>query len=165
MKLLLVQPKNDRSYWGGVSRSGKAGFVRLNLPTIAALTPGDWEVEVLDARVRDIDYGARVDLVGVTGLTSEIPSAYAIADGFRKAGTKVVMGGVHVSALPEEALGHADSVVIGEAELVWGRLLDDFKRGELRSRYKAGNLCDMGEMAIPRRGLLDRGMFGSGFNT
>ncbi len=165
MKLLLVQPKNDRSYWGGVSRSGKAGFVRLNLPTIAALTPGDWEVEVLDARVRDIDYGAKADLVGVTGLTSEIPSAYAIADGFRKAGTKVVMGGVHVSALPEEALGHADSVVIGEAELVWGRLLDDFKRGELRSRYKAGNLCDMGEMAIPRRGLLDRGMFGSGFNT
>lgn len=165
MKLLLIQPKNDRSYWGGVSKSGKAGFVRLNLPTIAALTPVDWDVEVLDARVKAIDYGAKVDLVGITGLTSEIPSAYAIADGFRKAGTKVVMGGVHVSALPEEALLHADSVVIGEAELVWQRLLEDFSKGELRQRYRAERLCDMGDMAIPRRGLLDRKMFGSGFNT
>lgn len=165
MKLLLVQPKNDRSYWGGVSKSGKAGFVRLNLPTIAALTPEDWEVEILDARVKAVDFGARADIVGITGLTSEIPSAYAIADGFRKAGTRVVMGGVHVSALPEEALTHADSVVIGEAELVWGRLLEDAGRGELRKRYRAERLCGMAHMAIPRRGLLDRNMFGSGFNT
>lgn len=165
MKLLLIQPKNDRSYWGGVSKSGKAGFVRLNLPTIAALTPEDWEVEILDARVKAVDFGARADIVGITGLTSEIPSAYAIADGFRKAGTRVVMGGVHVSALPEEALTHADSVVIGEAELVWGRLLEDVRRGELRKRYRAERLCNMAHMAIPKRGLLDRNMFGSGFNT
>lgn len=165
MKLLLIQPKNDRSYWGGVSKSGKAGFVRLNLPTIAALSPEDWEVEILDARVRDVDFGARADIVGITGLTSEIPSAYAIADGFRKAGTRVVMGGVHVSAMSEEALLHADSVVIGEAELVWERLLDDVKRGELQRTYRAECLCGMERMAIPRRGLLDRKMFGSGFNT
>ena len=164
MKLLLILPKNNRSYWGGVSKSGKAGFVRLNLPTIAALTPKDWDVEILDARVKPVDYDTRVDLVGITGFTAEMPSAYSIADNFRKKSVKVVMGGVHVSAVPDEALKHADTVVIGEAELVWEKLLADFQRGELKQKYKADHLCDMKNMAIPRRELLDRSMY-SGFYT
>ena len=164
MKLLLILPKNERSYWGQVSKSGKAGFVRLNLPTLAALTPKDWEVEILDARVTPVDYNARVDLVGITGFTAEMPSAYEIADNFRKNGVKVVMGGVHVSAMSDEALQHADTVVIGEAELIWDNLLEDFKKGKLKQRYKADNLCDMKNMVIPRRDLLNRKMY-SGFNT
>lgn len=164
MKLLLILPKNERSYWGGVSKSGKAGFVRLNLPTIAALTPTDWDVEILDARVKPVDYDAKADLVGITGFTAEMPGAYEIADNFRKKGVKVVMGGVHASALPDEALQHADAVVIGEAELVWHKLLLDFKRGELKQKYKADKLCDMENMVIPRRNLLNREMY-SGFYT
>ncbi|MEK6599049.1 MAG: radical SAM protein [Deltaproteobacteria bacterium] len=164
MKLLLILPKNERSYWGGVSKSGKAGFVRLNLPTIAALTPTDWDVEILDARVKPVDYDAKADLVGITGFTAEMPGAYEMADNFRKKGVKVVMGGVHVSALPDEALQHADAVVIGEAELVWHKLLLDFKRGELKQKYKADKLCDMENMVIPRRNLLNREMY-SGFYT
>lgn len=164
MKLLLILPKNNRSYWGGVSKSGKAGFVRLNLPTIAALTPKNWDVEILDARVKPVDYDTKVDLVGITGFTAEMPSAYGIADNFRKKSVKVVMGGVHVSAVPDEALKHADAVVIGEAELVWEKLLADFQRGELKQKYKADHLCDMKNMAIPRRELLDRSMY-SGFYT
>ncbi|HKZ46623.1 MAG TPA: radical SAM protein [Thermodesulfobacteriota bacterium] len=164
MKLLLILPKNERSYWGGVSKSGKAGFVRLNLPTIAALTPTDWDVEILDARVKPVDYDAKADLVGITGFTAEMPGAYEIADNFRKKGVKVVMGGIHVSALPDEALQHADAVVIGEAELVWHKLLLDFKRGELKQKYKADKLCDMENMVIPRRNLLNREMY-SGFYT
>ncbi|MEK6590603.1 MAG: radical SAM protein [Nitrospinota bacterium] len=165
MKLLLIFPKNDRSYWGGVSKSGKAGFVRLGLPTVAALTPKDWDVEILDARVKAVDYNAKVDIVGITGgFTAETPTAYEIADNFRKKGVKVVMGGVHVSAMPDEALRHADAVVIGEAELVWHQFLEDFKKGELKQKYKADNLCDMKNMSIPRRDLLDRGMYSS-FHT
>lgn len=164
MKLLLILPKNERSYWGGVSKSGKAGFVRLNLPTIAALTPKDWDVEIHDARVKPVDYNAKVDLVGITGFTAEMPSVYEIADNFRKKGVKVVMGGVHVSAMPDEALQHADSVVVGEAELVWQTLLDDFKKSALKPKYKADKLHDMKNMVIPRRDLLDRKMY-SGFNT
>ena len=164
MKLLLILPKNERSYWGGVSKSGKAGFVRLNLPTIAALTPTDWDVEILDARVKPVDYDAKADLVGITGFTAEMPGAYEIADNFRKKGVKVIMGGIHVSALTDEALQHADAVVIGEAELVWHKLLLDFKRGELKQKYKADKLCDMENMVIPRRNLLNREMY-SGFYT
>lgn len=165
MKLLLVLPKNERGFWGKVSKKGKTGFVRLNLPTIAALTPEEWDVEILDARAKPVDYGAKADLVGITGFTAEMPSAYDIADRFRKKGVKVIMGGVHVSAVPDEALLHADSVVIGEAEPVWQEALEDFKKGGLKPKYRAPRLCDMGNMAIPRRDLLDRKMYVSGFNT
>ncbi len=165
MKLLLILPNSERGWWGKVSRSGKAGFVRLSLPTIAALTPPEWEVEILDARVTPVDYNANVDLVGISAYTNEIPPAYAIADGFRKKGVTVVMGGVHVSALPDEALKHADSVVIGEAEDLWAKLLQDFKDGLLKDKYQAHSLTNMKNMVIPRRELLDRSMYGSGFNT
>lgn len=164
-KLLLVLPRGERGYFGKVSRSGKAGFVRLGLPTVAAITPSDWDVEILDARVAPVDFSKRVDLVGITAFTSEIPHAYEIADGFRRRGVKVVMGGVHVSALPREALEHADSVVIGEAELVWEELLSDLEAGRLRPTYRSSRLPEMGGWPAPRRDLLDRGIYTSGFNT
>jgi radical SAM superfamily enzyme YgiQ (UPF0313 family) len=122
-------------------------------------------VEIHDSRVSPVDYGRHCDLVGITAFTAEIPSAYSIADEFRKRGVKVVMGGVHVSALPEEALAHADAVVIGEAELVWEGLLLDAEAGTLRRIYKGESLCDMRNMKIPRRDLLDRSMYVAGFHT
>jgi radical SAM superfamily enzyme YgiQ (UPF0313 family) len=164
MKVLLILPKHAGGFLGGVSKSGKAGFARLSLTTVAALTPGDIDVRILDARVEDVDYNEPVDLVGITGLTAEIPHAYEMADGFRKKGVKVVMGGVHVSALPDEALRHADSVVVGEAELVWNKLIEDFKAGTLKQVYKADNFIDMKSMSIPRRSLLDYDMYTS-FST
>lgn len=164
-KLLLILPRNDRGYWGKVSKKGKTGFVRLSLPTIAALTPSHWDVEILDARAQPVDYGRRADLVGITAFTAEIPSAYEIANGFRARGVKVVMGGIHVSALPEEALLHADSVVTGEAEAVWPELLRDYEHGELKPIYRADRLISMDNMAVPRRDLLNRQMYVSGFNT
>lgn len=164
-KLLLILPRNERGYWGKVSAKGKTGFVRLSLPTIAAITPSHWDVEILDARATPVDYNKEVDLVGITAFTAEIPSAYEIADGFRKKGTKVVMGGIHVSALPDEALEHADSVVVGEAEGVWKELLQDLEKGELRPVYRADSLIEMTGMPVPRRELLDREMYVSCFNT
>ena len=162
-KLLLIHPRSERGYWGKVSRSGKAGFVRLSLPAIAALTPPEWEIEILDARTTPVDFDRKVDLVGITAFTSEIPSAYEIADGYRRTGIPVVMGGVHVSALPEEGLEHSDSVVIGEAESVWKGLLGDFEKGELKPRYRADSLIDMKGMAVSRRDLLDRSIYSSFF--
>lgn len=165
-KLLLVLPRNERGYWGKVSKSGKTGIVRLTLPTIAALTPPDWDIEILDTRVNPVvDFNQKVDLVALTAFTAEIPSAFEIADRFRAKGVKVVMGGIHVSALPEEALQHADSVVVGEAEGVWQTLLQDFEKENLQRIYRAGCLVSMENMAIPRRDLLSRKMYVTGFNT
>jgi radical SAM superfamily enzyme YgiQ (UPF0313 family) len=158
MKLLLVFPKSEAGYWGKV-RHGKAGIVALGLPTVAALTPPSWNVSINDSRVTPLDYEQKVDLVGITGYTAEIPSAYAIADEFRKRGIPVVLGGVHVSAMPEEALKHADAVVIGEAEEVWERLLIDFESGSLQTTYRSDMLCTMEKMKIPRRELLNESMY------
>jgi radical SAM superfamily enzyme YgiQ (UPF0313 family) len=163
-KLLLILPRNDRGYWGKISKSGKAGLVRLSLPTIAALTPSDWDIEILDARTTPVDFDRKVDIVGITAFTADIPNAYEIADGFRSKGMKVVMGGIHVSALPDEALEHADSVVVGEAEGVWKDLLSDLEKGELKQIYRADELIEMSGMTVPRNDLLDRSLYSS-FNS
>lgn len=163
MRLLLVFPKSEGGYWGKV-RHGKAGIVSLGLPTVAVLTPPGWDVSIHDARVAPLDYEQKVDLVGITGYTAEITSTYAIADEFRRRGIPVVLGGVHVSAMSEEALKHADAVVIGEAEEVWKQLLIDFESGSMQATYHADLLCKMEKMKIPRRVLLDRAMYTS-YNT
>ncbi len=164
-KLLLILPRNERGYWGKVTKSGKAGMVRLSLPVVASLTPSSWDVEILDARATSVNFDQKVDLVGITAFSAEIPSAYEIADGFRRKGVKVVMGGIHVSSLPEEALEHVDSVVVGEAEPVWAKLLLDIEKGELKSIYRSESLVDMRGMPIPCRNLLNRKMYVTGFNT
>jgi radical SAM superfamily enzyme YgiQ (UPF0313 family) len=164
LKLLLIQPRSEWSIMGQTSH-GKAGMPRLTLPALAALTPAGIDVQIVDCRVQPIDYDAPVDLVGITAMTCEAPAAYQIADKFRARNVPVVMGGHHASFLPEEAGLHADAVVIGEAELVWRDLIEDFRSGQLRSSYTADRLCDMNsELPVPRRDLLDRTKYFT-FNT
>ena len=162
-KILLVLPKSERGYWGKI-RHGKAGLLGLSLPAIAALTPPEWDVKIHDARIAPVDYERDAALVGITAYSSEITSAYEIADNFRLRGIPVVMGGVHVSALPDEALQHADAVVIGEAEYVWKSILEDREAGKLQRIYHSDRYCDMQDMPYPRRDLLPRSMYTS-YNT
>ena len=103
MKILLVQPKSS-GYMGQISKSGKAGFARVTLTTIAALTPPEHEVVIHDARLSEPDYDGQWDLVGFTGMTCEIPHVYRMAAEFRKRGLTVVIGGYHATALPDEAV-------------------------------------------------------------
>ena len=137
----------------------------MALPTIAGLTPSDWDVEIHDARTTPVDYDRKVGLVGITSYTADITSACEIADGFRSKGVKVVMGGVHVSVLPDEARQHADAIVVGEAEAVWERLLRDCEKGELKTIYKSNKLIEMSDMVIPRRDLLNRSMYSSFYSV
>ena len=101
MKILLVQPKSS-GHMGQISKSGKAGFARVTLTTIAALTPPEHEVVIHDARLSEPDYDAQWDLVGFTGMTCEIPHVYRMAAEFRKRGIIVVIGGYHATGLPDE---------------------------------------------------------------
>jgi radical SAM superfamily enzyme YgiQ (UPF0313 family) len=159
VKILLVQPKST-GFIGQVSKSGQAGFARVTLTTIAALTPPQHEVVIHDARLGDPDFGGDWDLVGFTGMTCEIPHVYRMADAFRKRGKTVVIGGYHATALPEEAAQHADIVVVGEAEGLWPQILLDLENGGGRQHiYQNDGLIDMRNMAIPRRELLDRQMY------
>lgn len=113
-----------------------ASLPSLGLLTVAALTPDD--IDVAYREVDDIETlgePEHFDLVGISSFTAQIDEAYALADRYRAAGIPVVLGGLHVSLMPDEAAEHADSVVLFGAEGAWPQLIEDFRRGELKPRY------------------------------
>lgn len=135
---------------------GKALYSPVaGLLAVAALIPEDeYEIILTDENIEPIDFDLNVDLVAISAMTSYVQRGYQIADSFRARGVPVLMGGVHVSHLPLEALTHADAVVVGEAELVMDRVLDDLARGQLKGIYKAEKLHSMNGLPLPRQGLL-----------
>lgn len=157
MNILLISPDLVGSiYRYKRSEVRSFSFPRLTLPLLAALTPPQHSVRLIDESVEDIDFEANVDLVGISLLTFLAPRGYEIADRFRSRGIKVVLGGIHASALPQEAMGHADSVVIGEAEELWPSLLEDFQRGELKRIYQSDRRPCLDGLPRPRLDLLHR---------
>ncbi|MEN8264860.1 MAG: radical SAM protein [Nitrospirota bacterium] len=135
-KLILISPLAAKSLLGG---DFYFRMPYLGLLKVAALTPPEWEVSIIDEKVDGMDFNQHADLVGITAMTPAANRAYEIADAFREMGKKVVMGGMHISKLPDEALQHCDAVVIGEAEGLWAGLLEDYKKGELKQIYRHEN--------------------------
>lgn len=134
-----------------------ASLPSLGLLTVAALTPPD--VEVVYREVQEIkpeDELEPFDLVGISSFTAQIDEAYTLADRYRAAGVPVVLGGLHVSLLPDEAADHADSVVLYGAEGAWPRLFADFQRGQLQPRYEGlrTGVFQPGNYALPCFDLL-----------
>ena len=114
-----------------------ASLPSLGLLTVAALTPDDVEVAYRDiADVSPTDELEEFDLVGISSFSAQIGEAYALADRYREAGTPVVLGGLHVSSMPDEAARHADSIVIDGAEGAWPLLVEDFRPNRLKPRYQ-----------------------------
>jgi radical SAM superfamily enzyme YgiQ (UPF0313 family) len=160
MLLYLVNPANQLvsmslsrgSYWNRFRL-----WKPLGLLVLAGLTPSDWEISILDENAGPVDYDAlpRPDLVGITAFTSQAPRAYEVAGHFRGRGIPVVMGGIHATMRLEEASRHVDSVVTGEAEPVWGQLLEDVRAGGLQARYDGG-LATMDQIVPARHDLLPR---------
>lgn len=130
------------------------GYPGLGLITVAALTPPGANVRIIDESVEEISLSPEPDLIGISVQCPTAPYAYKLAGNFRERGIPVVLGGIHVSLNPEEARRHADSVVIGEAELTWPRLVRDFRDGSLQSTYRAPALADLDASPRPRRDLL-----------
>jgi len=131
----------------------------LGLPLLAALTPSGHEVVILDdsrQRIRFDGCATRFDLVGISVLTPTAERAYELASEFRKRGTTVVLGGLHVTTLPDEAASCADSIVVGEADEVWPRVVEDFAQGRLQARYEAPRPAPLVGLPIPRWDLLPR---------
>ena len=165
MRVALVVPRLGRpAVWfaGDGSKAVKpplAAWPPLNVYLLAAYVPPADEVEVIDENIRSLDTGASFDLVGITVVTAAAVRAYRIADIFRKRGVPVVLGGPHVSALPDEARAHADAVVIGEGDKVWPRLIEDARAGTLKPTYEGGCLADLAGLPYPRRDLVDRAAY------
>ena len=133
----------------------------LTLPMLAAVTPGDVQVRLLSETVEDIPYNEPWDLVGITGMGSGIVRAWQLADEFKKRNVKVVMGGIAASlAYPAWTLEHADSLVTGEAEETWPRVLEDFQRGQMKAIYKMEKRPDICTLPLPRYDLMNRRKLG-----
>jgi radical SAM superfamily enzyme YgiQ (UPF0313 family) len=130
------------------------------LLAVAGAIPRDrYEVVLTDENIESIDYDLETDLVGISAMTCYVNRGYEIADAFRARGVPVVMGGVHPSFMPQEALKHCDAVVIGEVELVLDKLLDDLERGEMRGTYKSDRLHPMKNLPMPRYDLIKKNRY------
>jgi radical SAM superfamily enzyme YgiQ (UPF0313 family) len=116
-------------------------------------------VVLTDENIETIDFDLKADFVGISAMTSYVNRGYEIADQFRAKGVPVVMGGVHPSFMPQEALKHCNAVVIGEVELVIDQLLDDLKQGSMRGTYKSNTLHPMVGMPMPRYDLLKKNRY------
>ncbi|KPJ50311.1 hypothetical protein AMJ40_03270 [candidate division TA06 bacterium DG_26] len=151
-KLLLISPFfSDR-----VKKPTEKPFLipPLNLPIVASLTPQDYEVVLVDENIEDTDFEQDVDLVGITAMTAQAPRAYRIADTWRKRGVRVVMGGIHPTAVPEEAAQHSDAVVIGEVENIWAQVIKDAETNGLKKFYRSVERPCLKELPYPRLDLL-----------
>jgi len=131
----------------------------LAVPVLISLTPKEHEIRVFDENIEDIDYEWEADLIGISVRTMYAHRAYEIAGRFRKRGVRTVLGGIHPSLCTEEALHHCDAVVIGEAENVWGELIEDAKAGRLKRTYNAETASDLTAKTIPNRSKLTRSRY------
>ena len=156
MKIALVSPKGPlyRHRTGIFKKSLR--YQPLTLTTLAALVPTELNVEVqlFDEGIADMPSDIDADIVGFTVITGTAMRAYELADKLRRRGITVVLGGPHVTLIPEDAQPHADAVVVGYAEDTWPQLLRDFANGCLRPRYDQAAGLQIGGRPFPRRDLL-----------
>ena len=146
MKIKLVAPHEH----GADAISSPFPLQRVNLPLLAALTPPGHTVTIVEESFAPDDMNGDADLVGITVMTELAQRAYKIGDTYRQKGVKVVMGGIHPTVLPDEALQHADAVVVGEAEGVWPQLLADAAAGQMQRIYRAGKMSELQGLPKPR---------------
>ncbi len=162
MKILFVFPKiehgastySDTGIWKIVF-----GYPIITLPHLAAITPKHHDIKIVNENYSRLDYEEDADLVAITCYTMTAPRAYEIADEFRRRGKTVIMGGYHVTALPEEALQHADTVIKGLAEVNWPRALQDFEQGTLKKVYERDHDFDISTVPPLRRDLINHNPF------
>jgi radical SAM superfamily enzyme YgiQ (UPF0313 family) len=159
MKIALISPKGPLyRHRSGIFRKSLR-YQPLTLTTLAALVPKelDAEVTVYDEGITDVPEEIHADLIGMTVITGTAKRAYELAARFRAQGRAVVLGGPHVTLIPQEAGQHADSIVVGYGEDAWPELLRDFSRRRLKPEYRqaADFSLDRPDMPFARRDLFD----------
>jgi radical SAM superfamily enzyme YgiQ (UPF0313 family) len=148
-KLVLINPVNPLRTGLTVNKSSR--FPPIGLGIVAALTPKSWEIALIDENWEPFTY-QEADLVGITAFTASANRAYEITALYRERSVPVVMGGIHASTCSEEALRFVDTVVIGEAEKIWPKVIADFETGQLRRIYR-GEWAELNGAPLPRRDL------------
>ncbi len=161
MKLVLISPKGPLyRHRGGIFKKSLR-YAPLTLTTLASLVPPELEVEIrlFDEGIEDVDLDLAADLVGMTVITGSASRAYELAAHFRGRGIPVVLGGPHVTLIPDDAQPHADAIVVGYAEDTWPQLLRDFAAGEMAPRYTQAPGLSLAGRPFPRRDLIAKGSY------
>lgn len=151
MKILLIQPSPYGSN-GNPIKKKRLYFVGLALPQLAALTPDEWQVEICLETIEDIPFDTDAELIGISSMGHGVIRSIDVAREFKKRGKTVVMGGYMVSLMVKEAQKYCDAVVVGDAEPVWQKLLDDVQHNRLQKRYE--ERLDILDPPLPRYDLL-----------
>jgi radical SAM superfamily enzyme YgiQ (UPF0313 family) len=158
MRILLVNPRYRASFWtltGAIPITQRPGLMtNLALATVAALTPDDIEVEVVDEGVDRLDFDTPCDLVGITGYVTQRARMIEIAEAFRDRGVPVAIGGPYASLSPGVLRPYADVLFLGEAEETWPAFIEDFRRGAWNDEYAQVGNVDMASSPSPRIGAL-----------
>jgi sigma-B regulation protein RsbU (phosphoserine phosphatase) len=155
LKLVLVSPKGPLyRHRGGIFKKSLR-YSPLTLVTLAAYVPHELgaQITILDEGIEDMPERLEADLVAMTVITGSANRSYELAKRYRDQGIPVVLGGPHVTLVPDDAAPHADAIVTGYAEHTWPQLLRDFAAGRMKARYDQGEL-DLSGLPLPRRDLL-----------
>ncbi len=159
-RIVLINPRFEVSYWGlehALPLLGKrANLPVACLPLLAALTPAEHEVTLIDENVEPLDYRAieRADIVGVTGMSVQRHRMREILAELRSRGVFAVVGGPWATVKEDYFDGLADVLFVGEAETTWPQFLSDWKTGEYKRRYEQAEPTDMTQVPVPRYDLL-----------
>jgi radical SAM superfamily enzyme YgiQ (UPF0313 family) len=156
--LILIHPSPDKDRLC-TRRRTKSSVAQINLPLLAAYADDRFDVRIVDENVEDIDFSIRPDLIGISIMTPTALRGYEIADSFRQRGIPVVLGGMHVFFMRDEAAAHANAIVVGEAEYSWNELLNDFLAGRMNRVYTSDKYHDLAGLPTPRRDLLKPGAY------
>ncbi len=151
MRIKLIKPAIRAGT--GLVLPNTAQLQDVALPLLAALTPDDHSVTIVDESFGPDDGDDAIDLVGISVLTDMALRSYQIADHYRSRGVTVVMGGIHPTMVPDEVAEHCDAVVLQEGDRAWGQLLRDAEDGHLRRFYQAEMMPRLEGLPIPRRDL------------
>jgi radical SAM superfamily enzyme YgiQ (UPF0313 family) len=149
-EMYRVTPQNPR-----VPDRAMLRFSLLGLTTLAAATPEEWAVRIVDENVQPLTFDTPVDVVGVSFMTGLAPRAFEIAEEYRRRGAVTVAGGYHPTLMPDQTAEHFDVVVVGEGEDLWPRVLADVKAGRARRIYRSDSPPSLAGRALPRRDLMD----------
>jgi len=163
MRIALIGPK--RNLWSNNVKTKTAleslrDFIQpwytpnLGLLTVAALTPTEATFDYIDEQFQHIDFNKAYDIIAISVMTQQANRAYLIGDKFRQKGQFVIMGGIHPTLLPDEAIEHSDSIIMGEAELLWPEFIRDFSSGNPKKIYRTDELAQLRYSPIPRYDLL-----------
>jgi len=152
-KILLIQPSPyDQNH--KPIKKGRLYFVGLAMPLLAAMMPDGWETEIILEILEDIPWDTDADIIGISSMGHGVIRSIDIAKSFKEKGKTVILGGYMVSIMAEEALKYCDSVVVGDAELVWNELLQDFESGELKKVYERNLESGFFSTPLPRFDLI-----------